>query len=45
MFQTHVLPRAHYEATVRLLDDFAQHLTLVTNELMIRQADQPSRRP
>jgi AraC-like DNA-binding protein len=36
-FQSRVLPRAHYEATVRLLATFAQHLTLVTNELMIRQ--------
>jgi AraC-like DNA-binding protein/ligand-binding sensor protein len=36
-FQTRVLPRAHYEATVRLLGTFAQHLSLVTNELMIRQ--------
>jgi AraC-like DNA-binding protein/ligand-binding sensor protein len=37
-FQTRVLPRAHYEATVRLLATFAQHLSLVTNELMIREA-------
>jgi AraC-like DNA-binding protein/ligand-binding sensor protein len=37
-FQTRVLPRAHYEATVRLLGTFAQHLSMVTNELMIREA-------
>ncbi len=37
-FQTRVLPRAHYEATVRLLATFAQHLSLVTNALMIREA-------
>jgi AraC-like DNA-binding protein/ligand-binding sensor protein len=37
-FQTRVLPRAHYEATVRLLATFAQHLSLVANELMIREA-------
>ncbi|HXA81379.1 MAG TPA: PocR ligand-binding domain-containing protein, partial [Opitutaceae bacterium] len=36
-FQTRVLPRAHYEATVRLLATFAQHLSMVANELMIRE--------
>jgi AraC-like DNA-binding protein/ligand-binding sensor protein len=37
-FQTRVLTRAHYEATLRLLSSFSQHLSLVANELMIRSA-------
>lgn len=37
-FRTRVLAKSHYEATVRLLASFAQHLSLVTNELMITQA-------
>ncbi len=37
-FATRVLTRAHYEATVRLLTSFAGHLSLVTNELMIKEA-------
>jgi AraC-like DNA-binding protein/ligand-binding sensor protein len=37
-FQTRVLTRAHYEATVRLLASFALHLSLVTNELMLKEA-------
>ncbi|MEO5959356.1 MAG: helix-turn-helix domain-containing protein [Opitutaceae bacterium] len=36
-FQTRVLARAHYEAMLRLLASFAQHLALVANELMIAQ--------
>ena len=36
-FKTRVLTRTHYEATVRLLASFAQHLSLITNELMIVQ--------
>jgi AraC-like DNA-binding protein len=36
-FKTRVLTKAHYEATVRLLASFAQHLSLVANELMIKQ--------
>lgn len=36
-FQTRVLTRSHYDATVRLLASFAQHLSLVCNELMIAQ--------
>ena len=35
-FQTRVLTQAHYQATLRLLSSFAQHLSLVANELMIR---------
>ncbi len=37
-FATRVLTKAHYEATVRLLGSFAGHLSLVTNELMIKEA-------
>jgi AraC-like DNA-binding protein len=37
-FETRVLTRSHYEATVRLLSSFAQHLSLITNELMMKEA-------
>lgn len=37
-FQTRVLARPHYEATVRLLGSFAEHLSLLSNELMIKEA-------
>src|SRR5688500_12274711 len=37
-FQTRVLARTHYEATVRLLSSFAEHLSLLSNDLMIKQA-------
>ena len=37
-FQTRVLAKANYEATVRLLASFAQHLSLLSNELMIKEA-------
>src|SRR5688572_15465981 len=37
-FQTRVLARPHYDATVRLLGSFAEHLSLLSNELMIQQA-------
>ncbi len=37
-FQTRVLTKSHYEAVVRLLSSFAQHLSLVSNELMIKQS-------
>ena len=37
-FQTRVLAKPHYEATVRLLSSFAQHLSLLSNELMIKEA-------
>lgn len=36
-FETRVLTKSHYEAVVRLLGSFAQHLSLVSNELMIKQ--------
>jgi AraC-like DNA-binding protein/ligand-binding sensor protein len=36
-FKTRVLARAHYESVVRLLSSFAQHLSLISNELMIKQ--------
>jgi AraC-like DNA-binding protein len=34
-FATRVLTASHYQATVRLLASFAQHLSLVANEVMI----------
>src|SRR5687768_11965667 len=37
-FQTRVLARPNYEATVRLLGSFAEHLSLLSNELMIKEA-------
>ena len=37
-FKTRVLPRAHYEAVLRLLASFAAHLSLVANELVLQQA-------
>lgn len=37
-FQTRVLTKSHYDATVRLLASFAEHLTLVSNELMLKEA-------
>ena len=37
-FQTRVLPRAHYDAVLRLLASFAAHLTLVANELALQHA-------
>lgn len=37
-FQTRVLARANYEATLRLLGSFAEHLSLLSNELMIKEA-------
>jgi AraC-like DNA-binding protein/ligand-binding sensor protein len=36
-FQTRVLARPNYEAIVRLLGSFAAHLSLLSNELMIKQ--------
>ena len=36
-FQTRVLAKPHYEAMLRLLASFAQHLSIVANELMIKQ--------
>ena len=37
-FKTRVLTKSHYDATVRLLASFAQHLSLMTNELMLKEA-------
>lgn len=37
-FETRVLPKARYGAVVRLLASFAQHLSLLSNELMIKRA-------
>lgn len=37
-FLTRVLARPHYEAMVRLLGSFAEHLSLLSNELMITEA-------
>lgn len=36
-FETRVLPKARYGAVLRLLASFAQHLSLLSNELMIKQ--------
>ena len=36
-FETRVLTRARYGAVLRLLASFAQHLSLVANEVMVRQ--------
>lgn len=35
-FQSRVLTKANYEATLRLLASFAKHLSLIANELMIK---------
>lgn len=37
-FETRVLIRSHYDAMLRLLSSFAQHLALVANELVIKEA-------
>jgi AraC-like DNA-binding protein len=37
-FETRVLPKAKYGAALRLLVSFAQHLSLLSNELMIKTA-------
>jgi AraC-like DNA-binding protein/ligand-binding sensor protein len=37
-FETRVLTKARYGAVLRLLWSFAQHLSLVSNELMIKEA-------
>ncbi len=37
-FGTRVLTKSHYEAMLRLLSSFAQHLSLIANELMIKSA-------
>ena len=37
-FETRVLPKARYGAALRLLASFAQHLSLLSNELMITTA-------
>lgn len=37
-FETRVLPKARYAAALRLLVSFAQHLSLLSNELMIKTA-------
>jgi AraC-like DNA-binding protein/ligand-binding sensor protein len=36
-FETRVLTKARYGAVLRLLSSFAQHLSLLSNELMIKQ--------
>lgn len=41
-FETRVLTRSHYEAMLRLLVSFAQHLSLVANEIMIKNASSES---
>lgn len=37
-FQTRVIARSNYEASVRLLGSFAEHLSLLSNELVIKAA-------
>jgi AraC-like DNA-binding protein/ligand-binding sensor protein len=37
-FASRVIPREHYDATLRLLTSFAQHLSLLANELMLSHA-------
>ena len=37
-FETRVLPKARYGAVLRLLSSFAQHLSLLSNELMIKSS-------
>jgi len=37
-FETRVLPKTRYDAALRLLASFAQHLSLLSNELMIKTA-------
>jgi AraC-like DNA-binding protein/ligand-binding sensor protein len=37
-FETRVLPKARYGAVLRLLASFAQHLSMLSNELMIQQS-------
>ena len=37
-FETRVLTKARYGAVLRLLSSFAQHLSLLSNELMIKQS-------
>lgn len=41
-FQTRVLKREQYEAVLRLLHIFAQHLAALSNQLAMRQAQQES---
>lgn len=36
-FETRVLARSHYDATVRLLGSFAEHLSLLSNQLVIQE--------
>ncbi len=38
-FHTRVLPPKEYEAMIRLLGIFAQHLSLVSNQLLVQQAN------
>lgn len=37
-FRTRVLARGHYQAMLRLLASFAEHLAMVANEVMIKRA-------
>jgi AraC-like DNA-binding protein len=38
-FHTRVLMRKEYEAVVRLLTIFAQHLSMISNQLLVQQAN------
>jgi AraC-like DNA-binding protein len=42
-FQTHTMSRKKYESMVRLLGIFAQHLSLVANQLLIQQGNSEPR--
>jgi AraC-like DNA-binding protein/ligand-binding sensor protein len=37
-FETRVLTKSRYQAVLRLLSSFAQHLSMISNELMIKSA-------
>lgn len=37
-FQTRVIPKNHYESVVRLLGIFAQHLSVLSNQLFVQEA-------
>lgn len=37
-FRTRIMPKAQYEAVLKLLESFAAHLSIISNELMLKQA-------
>ena len=44
-FQTRTVSKNEYTSVVRLLEIFAQHLSLVANQLLIQQGNSESRAP